>query len=667
MPSGAQLRKLIKTKKKQKLDLKKRREEFFSMPMTKKRSYADVAKKNMKMKIGLIHISDFLKFYELDSKYVDLFLQNKIQYSYDIIENFYERLSFFRFLDINLCKLIKKSKGEIFKDTELAKSYKSDIVKFMMGYDNLFSQFLEYEIFFSTLKKNPTKSEIKAYLMSHKLDDIFDKYTPHLTKTREEIANNHTLLNFKYLIVENYIVYRYLVFIDYNHLKLMLKIFNPSNNYFFNEFSKKVFDDSDLIQFIDNNKYLRILVNSIDISLEEIKDLLKSIPLNMYQEIVKNDVNLYFNSTYYIILKKISAKMLQKIDSTQKKFGFKLTKNIYSHLFPDKKERYINTFITKIEQIPNYNQIDLRKDKIRIFCISAHGQTYSPKDYKKIDRLDYNELYTKLKDRYELDVTKSDFLSNNNILFTQPYGKLTPQSLINNLVNIFDNVYSNTIIKGLLNLKNKDEVDYINQFITFCWFNQNVTTDFINFEHEYIKFLNGKSSLNMPFQDKKIIDLTKYNNKNTPPNIQLSFNTNRQYASIKGIFEVTNIDPDTHNIIKEISRANINDTEYKLGMTKYFNQEKEYQDVFKYNHELWFNREYKNITVSDVIEIIYEIGDIKSDENILFIFNACRGSMYDSRINESVWNTIKSLPEIEKKEAEVLRNLSNSRSFISYN
>ena len=71
--------------------------------------------------------------------------------------------------------------------------------------------------------------------------------------------------------------------------------------------------------------------------------------------------------------------------------------------------------------------------------------------------------------------------------------------------------------------------------------------------------------------------------------------------------------------------------------------------------------------ISDVIDLIYELGDIKSDEKILFIINACRGSMYDSDVNYSMWNTIKSLPEIQKKEAEVLRNLSNSRSFLSYN
>ena len=123
-------------------------------------------------------------------------------------------------------------------------------------------------------------------------------------------------------------------------------------------------------------------------------------------------------------------------------------------MFSDEKQHFVNYYFNKVQKIPNHLSLDLRHNNIRIFFVNAHGYTYSPRDYREHPRLNYHNIY------YELDeihdkLPRSEFINNNNIVFTQSYGRLSGQNFIDNFLSLQQNNILKTVCKGILKKKRR--------------------------------------------------------------------------------------------------------------------------------------------------------------------------------------------------------------------
>ena len=592
-----------------------------------------------KMPIAIITIKDFLKFYKLDIRFEDIFYQENIRYSFDILDFFYSK-SFLEFIVKNLLKLYKFTRNDIKTDREKEQIFTTQLNKFMLAYKDLESQKKEYKIYFSIFKRKPSRKQFNDLLESEDFINSFSTKLDSLEKTPQEFIDLLNFLGFDFFLHDSAdYLFHFLIFLDLDYIKTIFYFFINKKN-FFNNFTS-ISNEAEYQEFIITNKQLIFLIDSKN------KFSMDNIIKNLIEFGYKNMLEVYKEFDYDVIFEVYDP--IEEIES-KRLIGRKIYNHIRKYIFPDKEQIFINKFIDSIKTIPSRFP---KNPKIRIFTVNAHGYIYSPSDYKKIPRLDYNKF-------------SKSFKKKNTIIFTQSYGKLSYQSIFDTLIKIYRTDYRNInygeeLTYGVLNAKTRTHMQKVNNFIRLMhykfWNYKYVTKK--QFEYTFLDFLEDPEGFKKHYKDNQIVDLLKYNHNHPPPDVYLSFRSPSENERLKGIFE---IDPSTINDLNKLANQVIGPSTNisKFGLSPH--------PTIKYNEQLLMYNEqlsklhYRFISLSDIIQLINNLGNIKKDEHILVYVNICRGAVDDFGNN---FNTMNKLIPDEKNIAKILRQLSYDRSFGS--
>ena len=177
-----------------------------------------------------------------------------------------------------------------------------------------------------------------------------------------------------------------------------------------------------------------------------------------------------------------------------------------------------------------------------------------------------------------------------------------------------------------------------------------------------------------PTTTSDIVNFIKYSYHYRPINTKFHFNTNSSLEGLLGIFELN--DENENDLIKldnKVVSKLSTDTKLHLGLK--LNELYEYkadvpekaENILKYNKALIFKSPQNIHTLEDIIELIFLEGNIKPNEYVIIMDNACRGlkSIHHSRYksqNKQMKNTINSLTPIQKSHVGVLRATSLENS-----
>ena len=431
--------------------------------------------------------------------------------------------------------------------------------------------------------------------------------------------------------------------------ELLINNLNPIRNSLMNPLFQVLFT------FLNNNKQLKLL----DMCENKLKlnDIIKNLSLLSTKQILEFD---YEDLMYEMILHD---------DCDNRKFK-RLSHVICNLFFPDKSLRYIESHYRTLTQIPSLRQ-DLKASKIRVFLIAGHGPCYTPKKYSNINRINLKSYPNK---------------NNIKILSSQPYGRLASTYLPTLYSKIFNDENASLFSKALWCSESKKDFDIIENLLNFLFFyyeyNNIVYEDKNSTEIKYEKWKKNQFSFHNKHYKQlddaseayksTIFDFVKYNYLNPPKDTEVSFMVNKSTEEMKGIIEITENTKETNDYMQFINRHNIKNNKHKMGLgleavygADYISIPKNVNEITKYNKYL----EYKygmleqglRLNISDIVNVIYQVGNIKKDEKVIILLNQCRGVSNDDIGDE--WNTIKDLSPTKRNEAYKLRMNSQETGY----
>jgi len=594
--------------------------------------------KPITMRIGKHKISDFLKFYKIDPSLESIFLKNHIKYSYDLNDTFYDRETFFKFL-VNEISTHKKLTRNNLQNKTTQLQFFDEIEKIMFAYDNFKSQIQDYKIYFSIFGEVPNKKQFIEFLNSEKFKSFFsDSILELINKDINEVISIYEFFGVKNLLDVNFnYKYDFILVTNIDYLINFKKIFLHNFDTVKNETQYKEF----VISKTEDFKQLLHPNNNLNV-----ENMISNLIETGYEDIVT------------VIEEDSIDELIYEIFEIKKKFKIltRVRRMISRYLFPDRADRYITKML-------NYLPKKITYPNIRVFIISAHGYNINPDEYKIHERLDFDLLYNSILPTKKKSIDNETFKKNINIVFTQSYGRLSYQTLVDTIIKAYNN-YGTQISNGILNSKTKSDFNKINEFLRilhYQYFHHIKFESSIFLEYGLNEYLKNPDGYKKHYKDNKIFDIIKYNIKKPPPNSHFNFGSNSNTGSVKGIFELK--DETIENLLKLSNKCRLRhstDDIDKLGLSKdmFLSAIKNKPEILKYNEKL-FKKYYKMISVADAIKFIYDGSDIKPNEKVLIYMNHCRGSYSDGT---GYFNEIDNL-ENKLTKIRVLRQLSYNRAF----
>ena len=636
----------------------KKTNNLYKRPLTKKKpvSFANALKRNIPMKIEKIKLKDWLNHYNIDEKVSNIFTLHsdiKFLYNSDLLDYFYTESHFFDFVSSKLKNIYKKKKLEQNKNT--ISDFKDTLYKLVDAYHILYNQKFDYELYFSSFDEY-TKKAYQEGLKYLKNKDV--NYRNAIDSTglnSNEIIKKLELLDVKKCMkMSKSQGLPYFLGNDYEVLKAYLRITNNAKSDFRYGLKENMTKKELRLFLINSTKLKQLEICENKFKLDDIIN--KLLIMNSSQLL-----NMDFEDLIY--------EMVSHDDCDNIKLK-KLSRIISALFFPDKSKRYIDNHYRKLLQIPTIKQ-NLNRSKIRVFLIAGHGPCYTPETYSSLPKINLKSVINK---------------NNIKLLSSQPYGRLASTYLPTLLAKILNDENGKLVSKALWCSESKKDFNILENLLNFLFFNYQdnryTPWDENSTEVKYEKWKKSQTSFHnkhYKLTDNEsesykstIFDFVKYNYLNPPKNTQISFMVNQSTEEMKGIIEITENTNETLNYMGLINRHNSKNNRHKmgLGLDQIYGTDSglisnKSHEITKYNKYLeWKYGKLENgitLNISDIIDAIYNIGNIQRNDKVLILMNQCRGVSYHERKAE--WNTIKNLSPIKRKAAYKLRVKSQEESY----
>lgn len=652
-----------------------------------KLKYSNTLKFNTPMKVQIISIKEWLKYYGLE-KYIYYFSEKcphfikssntfkNIKTNYKLLYNFYTLGVFFESIksivnDYYYRKIfINNSNPDYLQKEQIVNYIKSDLYKFVTAYKYLSEQEIDYIKLNSIIGHNPTNQEYKYILENTKILRFLESKT-YISQNifKNEIKEKLKLLDFDDLAnIEHPSYLNSILSVEIDLLKnfnliTKTKDFNIKNG------CDASMNKTQFNEFIKNNKYVEYLLSCDNIlKIDDIKKVIIE-KYNAKTFLEEKRVNLFYN-----IVKPL------------KRIPYNVSKKIYEFIFPDDEKIFSLKRFNFLNEIPKTKLFN--KKKIRVFFINGHGTSCYLEDYKKTERLDIKGItndFNKKTEKLPLNEMKNrDFFYYNNlsIINSQPLGRL---SLLNYL-EIFNELLSSTIyrkniLNSLLSAYKREHFDLIEKLFNIYIFKKifkNERDSDKDFEDLIQKFESNSKKTRIAkhhygqtnHTNENYLNFTKYNHLNPPPNVTYSFNNYNVQEPLMGIYELNMHNEITINQlinIVNIKKSNKYDVILGLNTKELFDYKgdipKDYDEIFKYNKKLYDSKKL-TFTLEDIMNIILENGKIKEDEHVIIFSNHCRGLV--SKKKQPItkikhYNTYFNFDEDNRKEINKLRKDSLNR------
>lgn len=651
-----------------------------------KLQYSNILKFNMPMKVEIISIKDWLKYYGLE-KYIyyfgncPVFIKNSntfnnIKTNYKLLYNFYTLGFFFESIKSAVNDyyyrylFIQKSRPDYLPKEQIVNYIKSDLYKFVTAYKYLSEQEIDYIKLNSIIGHNPTNQEYKYILENTKILNFLDSKT-YISENifKNEIKEKLKLLDFDDLAnIEIHKELNNILSVEIELLK-NFNIITKTKDLDVKNGCDASMNKTQFKEFIEKNKSLEYLLSCDNIlKLDDIKKII----------IEKYDAKTF--------LEEKRVKLFNNIVKPLKRLPNNVSKKIHEFIFPNDEQIFSLKRFNFLNEIPKTKLF--KKKKLRVFFINGHGTSCYLEDYKRTERLDIKGItndfnkktlklpYAEMKDRPNFNY------NNLSIINSQPLGRL---SLLNHL-EIFNELLSSTIyrkniLNSLLSAYKREHFDLIEKLFNIYIFKKifrNIRDSNKDFEDLIHKFESNSKKTRKEkytygqtkYTNENYLNFTKYNHLNPPPNVTYSFDKYNTKEPLLGIYELDMHNEKTINqLINILNVKKSKEFNVKLGLNtkELFDYKgdipKDHEEIIKYNKKL-YNSKKLIFTLEDIMNIILENGKIKEDEHVIIFSNHCRGLISNkkppiTKINH--YNTYFNFDEDNRKEINKLRQNSLNR------
>lgn len=639
-----------------------------------KMKYSNVVKFNVPMEVKKITIKQWLKYYGLE-KYNNYFgnsknyiygesIFNRIKQNIDLLHFFYNIKDFYdaiELLVIDNYYVVELNNLSEEDRKNIENFIKVDLHKFYNAYNLLRTQKYEYKKLDSVFGKDANNSQYLKLIKTKQFLDFLDAKLYRDKKIyKEEILEKLKLLDFEDLLyIDNSYFLRSFLCVDIELLKSFNFITKHKEHNIKNG-CKKSMTQKEYNKFIENNKYLEYLLSCDNkYTIDKMKTNLKDYTAKEFMDLKRL---VLFES------------LVLPINNDKENIAPK----IYKMIFPSSSDILVYKRLSLLSNIPKSKLIN--KKKIRTFFINAHGASCYLDEYKDQERFNikgFLEEYNSYKTKE--DIVKNDSLT---IINSQPVGRLSALDHITIFNEIFTSFYRNNLLKSLLNAYKREHFTLIervfNIFIHKHFYkNLSDIRSSNSFEEEIekieeqtkkiskkIRHIHGKT--NYTTQD--MVNFTKYNYKNNPPDVEYSLQPGDKGSPLLGIFE---LNKDNESTIRDFNKLLLSHDKAYQNLNLGLNPEelynyrseipKDYEEVFKYNMKIQYLRK-SRYYLDDFIKIILDNANIKEDEQIIIFSNHCRGIAKPGK-NLEFFNTIHHFSPKDRKRINKLRKNSLNRAY----
>ena len=458
---------------------------------------------------------------------------------------------------------------------------------------------------------------------------------------KEEIKEKLKLLDFEDFVLMTFNKLRLFLSVDIDLLK-NFNLVTKNKAYNLKEGCDETMTKAQFKKFIENNKNFEYLVSCDNIlTLEEIK----------------KDFIEYYNAKSFLALNRIDMfdlliKPLNMIDGV-------LCRKIYLFIFPNDEQIFINNRFSFLDKIPKSRLFNGKN--VRVFFINAHGTNCYLESYAKTKRIDISKL-----------VKKYYFKDNRLTIFNnQPVGRFSILESIHLFNELFSSHFRKNILDSLLSSYKREHFSIIEDLFNIYEFRRRRTYNplLVPFEEQVDKFEKflQKEYIETLNTTKKVVNFTKYNYKNSPPNVDYTFNINDQKEPLLGIFELNRENESTIRKLFNLTSSKFTkNKEIKMGLnTKEIFEYRgdipnDYEDIIKYNRKI-IEKKKTIFSLEDFVSIILENSNIKNDDHVVIFSNHCRGLQDIDLITEN-FNTYVNFPKKSQKKIDKLRRNSINRA-----
>ena len=648
-----------------------------------KMSYSTALARNTKLPIKEISIEQWLKHYGLEAFYTTIFTTNKsyitelgipyLPYTAELLNsiktNVHLLFSFSNHIHFTetITPYVELISSKMYQENKITKEHLDSAfyLKELINYFKLLkSQELEYKADFSLAGLNPTKEHYEKTVVNSKLLNFLDhnSFDP---SYKSFIKDTLRMLDFDDFLHSTAPLFKLLISIHHELLQKFdlhttHKIENIKNG------AKKTMTNAEFKAFINGNKVIEYFE-----SRDNIFDV-KTIKRNLQEK---------FDAKSFIEAHRIE--LISSLIQPRTLVSESISDQIYNTIFPNSDNVYINKQFKLIDDnIPSTTRTLklVKENKVRVFFIQGHGTSCDVKHYSSQPRVDFDSVFKQIGRLYKTkpSIDKSEIsarpdgkyyssvydgqdssrniykFENCMVASAQPLGRLSILKYINTFIDLFSFKYRDLFIRGLLDaVPNADgyrlQFYILDKIFTMLYYfnllreKEGERNVLVELEKEFNKFLetykfdeHSHGKLQYPdtvFTSRNLINLIKYDHNYPPVNSTYSF---KHHSSVKedmyGIFE---LDPNHSSDLKDLN-MHVKDhhkgtADMKMGLElehlyKFRGDVPLNIDaILKYNREIKRLNKYDNCSLSDIIEIIYAVGNIKSDEFVLVISNSCRG------------------------------------------
>lgn len=638
-----------------------------------KMKYSNAVKFNIPMEVKKITIKQWLKYYGLQ-KYNKYFgkagvylnsyiILNKIKQNIDLlyffvnVEDFINIIKeivvdYYNMIYFNLSKEDRKNINNFIK---------ADLYKFYHAYNLLRTQKYEYKKLDSVFGKDANNSQYLKLIKTKQFLEFMDAKLYRDKKIyKEEIHEKLKLLDFEDLLyIDNSYHLRSFLCVDIELLKSFNFITKHKEHNIKNG-CKKSMTQKEYNKFVENNKYLEYMLSCDNkYTIDKMKTNLKN-----------------YTSKEFMDLKRLELfqDLVLPINNDKENIAPK----IYKMIFPSSSDLLVYKRLSLLSNIPKSKLIN--KKKIRTFFINAHGATCYLDKYKDDDKFNITEFL----EEYNSSKPKKDIVKNDSltIINSQPVGRLSALDHIIMFNEIFTSFYRDNVLKSLLNAYKREHFTLIERVFNIFihkYFNKNLSDirSSNSFEEEIEKIEEQTKKISKKirhnygktnYTTQDMVNFTKYNYKNNPPDVEYSLQPSENGSPLLGIFE---LNKDNESTIRDFNNLLLShDKAYQnlnLGLNpeELYNYRSEipndYEEVFKYNMKIQYLRK-SRYYLDDFIKIILDNANIKEDEQIIIFSNHCRGIVKPGKKIE-FFNTIHHFSPRDRKRINKLRKNSLNRAY----
>lgn len=663
-------------------------------------SYSNVARKTTKLKIKDIPIEEWLKHHKLEEYYHTIFVEKHMMWTYDYTNRQYpyEYSSLLTSIKTNVDLLFSfpdsfKFKeaisvpvqrrlydmvyeGLITQDEAQDSKVENDFFK---AFELLLSQKNDYKAMLSVFGLKPSKSKYNSTLEENLEFLDHEKY---ISKGifKDEIIEKLKLISFDDLLHCNLTAFNLLLSLPIQEIKKYM-VYTTNKLVNIKKGLKSTFTTKQFNSFIDNNESLKMFescYNNYDL-----KYVNKSLKTNL---------------DAYTLLSAHRMDLLVYIFNPPGLIDSEITEKIHATLFPDNDHIYIKQQFSRInENIPKTPITDkfikTNKKKMRVFFIQGHGAACSISDYNEKDRLDFEKVFAKIQaaqeKKYKWSHSSKIYTYNANKfhnISTQPVGRKSIFTIIVLLNKILSSQYRNVFLQGLINANKLEHLRILENIVHMYYSHyciKNISRDDDKTISEYLKKSKLKQNTShitnslykfpkTDFTTSDIVNFMKYGYNYPPVNTEFYFETTVPHQGLMGIFELN--EDNANDFIKLddkiISTRTTTDNKLKMGLK--LNEVYDFkgdipvraEEILKYNKALKY-RSSNKYNLEELMEHIYLVGNIKSDEHIVIFDNSCRGLKRLGPTGRATTssNTVDDLPPILRGMARIARMKSQEEMF----